>query len=567
MSQTMITALESGAEAVLSYDWRFKNLGLDQDDSIWIKTFIRNSAGDHALGWALDKDTLDEDNKDDTNETHWAELPEDVRSVFIQDCSEHFLSAGSYYLDIGAKVGYYTWENSLYEDGVFHFDNVYLRINPLPDIKFTGPADSGFGFGVGYCDKFNHDDYDDIIISAPYYDSPNGNDSGAIFGFFMGPNTDKLRSAEIADFISYGEHADDNFGRRLLGVVSLDSDEFSEIMASAINYDLSSANVGRIYILSITNKPRIRLIYPQGGEVLSGNVTINATATDPDDNIDNSFGVQFYYSIDLDTWTTIGDDKTPTLPNNIYEQTWDTTILPDGSNYYLKCWVRDLYLNTGENISSAVTIDNLHPPKLSIKSPKLGETIEGTIEINAMVKDSSLDIIGGGINTSNGVNFYLSKDKVAWELFGNIHTGTQDEYVTTLETPKYPDGEYWIKVNASDWDGFEVEEMINVTIDNPGRPPSITLLAPLDNEEVSGITVVRATAFDYDGDINSSGITFLISMDTTNKTWQPIGNVPIPVINGTGAHIYSMDWDTTTVPDNWYQLKAYIMDNESFTNE
>ncbi|MCK5559525.1 MAG: FG-GAP repeat protein, partial [Thermoplasmata archaeon] len=65
VSQNMITALESGAEAILSYDCRFKNLGLDQDDTVWIKTFIRNSAGDHALGWALDKDTLDNDNKDD----------------------------------------------------------------------------------------------------------------------------------------------------------------------------------------------------------------------------------------------------------------------------------------------------------------------------------------------------------------------------------------------------------------------------------------------------------------------------------------------------------------------
>ena len=159
----MVTALESGCDAVLSYDWRFENHELDQDDTIWLKTFIRSTTENLALGWNLDKDAGDNENKDNSNETYWATLPEDLTSVFIQKCSECFSNAGSYYLDIGAKLREYYWiSGGVYEDGVFNFDNVYLRINPAPDIRFVGPAFSGFGASVVYCNNLHINDNGDI---------------------------------------------------------------------------------------------------------------------------------------------------------------------------------------------------------------------------------------------------------------------------------------------------------------------------------------------------------------------------------------------------------------------
>ena len=57
--------------------------------------------------------------------------------------------------------------------------------------------------------------------------------------------------AKNAENVTYGKHAGDNFGAVLLGVDSLDADDYSEVVTSAINYDTSS-NEGRIYIFSIT---------------------------------------------------------------------------------------------------------------------------------------------------------------------------------------------------------------------------------------------------------------------------------------------------------------------------
>jgi hypothetical protein len=555
VTQEMVTAIETGGNAVISYDWRFENLELEDDETVWMKTFIRNSATGFDLGWDLDEGASSA-NKDQDNDIFWSATPEDMHDVFIQKCSDCFTNSGSYYLDLGGKIRSWTNNPTNIEDGIFHFDNIYLRINHPPDKQFIGPSDSRFGFSVGNSNKLNFDDYGDIIIGAPYYDSLNGDSSGAIFGFLIRPETNRQILAEYADFVTYGEHSGDKFGWTITSMGSLDADVFAEIVTSAIGYDSILADSGKVYLFSITKKPIVRLIYPLGDEFLSGNVTVNATVTDPDNNVDINFGVRFYYSTNLIDWTQFGVDNTPPLTENIYEHYWDTTMVPDSSNYYVKSWVRDLELNIGENISSAITIDNPHPPELKIKNPTIGEILKGQVEIETEVKDSDLDLIGNGINTTKGVNFYFSNNKITWELLDSVKKGVLDVYNLTLDTEGYLDGEYWIKVNASDWDGFEVEEIINVTIDNPSRPPSVFLLSPLDNEELSGTITVQATAFDYDGDINNSGVTFYIAPSMTKLDWQAIGNDPTPIINKTGAKIYSIFWDTTTVVDNWYLLKA-----------
>ena len=66
--------------------------------------------------------------------------------------------------------------------------------------------------------------------------------------------------------------------------------------------------MGKIYLFSISKAPKIRLLHPVGGEVLSGNVIINSTVVDPDENIDTSLGAHFYYSTDAIDWTLIGND-------------------------------------------------------------------------------------------------------------------------------------------------------------------------------------------------------------------------------------------------------------------
>ncbi|WP_455392015.1 integrin alpha, partial [[Eubacterium] cellulosolvens] len=561
VTSEMMGALDSGADAVVSYDWEYYNYRLEDGEEVYIRNHIRNGTADIDLGWELDSDSRE-------SEVFWASTQPTgtVVDTFIYDLSECFQSSGWYYFDVGGEVA--SWD-SQWEGGIFRFDNVHLRVNQPPDVRFIGELGTYFGASVGYADKLNFDDYGDIIIGAPYFDSPNGVDSGAVYGFFDKLTTGKVVYAKNAEYLTYGDRAGDNFGWSLSEAVSVDSDEFAEVATSAIYYDSGTAtDSGRVYLLSITAVPRIRMVYPVGGETVNGTVAINATVIDPDNNVDNNFGVRFYYSTDPadpQSWTTIGDDNTPTLPDNIYDQSWDTAEIPDGSNYYLKCWVRDLDLNSGENITSAITVDNAHQPSLNIINPTPDEVVNGAVTFKVGARDSDLDKIGGGINTTRGVHFYFSSDQDTWELLGVDNTGVQNQYELTLETMKYPDGKYWLKANATDWDGFEVEDSIGIEINNPDRPPSITLLDPVGKAEVKGTVIVRATAFDFDGDINSSGVTFYISTDM--KTWETIGNAPTYELNTTGAPIYTYYWDTTKVRDYWYYLKAFVMDNASLSNE
>jgi hypothetical protein len=566
VTQEMMTSINNGGEVVISYDWNFENLELEPDETIWMKTFLRNPSTDYDLGWDLDE-LGSSNNKDQTKEIYWSDSPEDMHDVFIQKCTNCFINSGDYYLDVGAKIRGWTNNPTNVEDGIFHIDNIYLRINPAPDAQYIGPVDSGFGYSVGFSDKLNFDDYGDIVIGAPYYDSPNGEDTGAIFGFFSNHNMKKQILAEHAEFITYGEQENDKFGWVITGELSLDSDEYSEVITSSPGYDSTATNIGKVYVLSITKKPIIRLIYPIDGEFITGNVTVNATMIDPDNNFDSSYGVRFYFSTNLQNWTQIGIDGTLTPSLNIFDHYWNTTFVSDGTNYYVKAVGRDSELNIGENISSRIMIDNPHPPKINMINPKMGETIDGLVEIRALVMDSELDTIGGGIDKNEGVKFYFSKDLVTWEFLGEDKKDENNVYSIILDTQHYFDGEYWLRVNGSDLDGFNSSKMINITIDNPSRPPSIELLEPLNNEELSGFTTITATAIDYDNDINASGISFYITLAIEEDQWQFIGNNSSPTINDTGTPIYSFDWNTRELSDNWYGLKAVVQDNTNLSNQ
>ncbi len=571
-TQEMVTAIEAGGEVVLSYDWYFENLELEADETVWVKTFIRDPNNDFDLGWDLDKGASG-GSKDQAKEVYWSRTPEDTSDVLIKKCTECFSQQGSYYLDVGGKVRAWTSSGTNIEDGIFHFDNIYLRINPPPDTQFFGVAESGFGTSVGVSDRLNIDDYADILIGAPYYDSVNGMNSGALFGFISDPDKKKAYDAEDAEFVMFGKSRGDYFGRIFSGSLNLDSDGFPELITSSVNYDyLSINNIGRVYLLSIIKAPRVRLLYPLGGEVLTGEVMVNATVVDPDDNVDIAHGVQFYYSDDLDDWIQFGVDTDPSLITNIFQHSWNTTMLPDGYNYYIKAWVRDLDLKNGEDISLPIVVDNPHPPEIKIIAPARGEAISGKLEIKVSAKDSAMDIVGGGINTDLGVKFYFSKDPANWELLGTVIKGKDDIYSLIFDAIKYPDGEYWIKVNATDWDGFEVEEILNFTIDNPARAPELILLSPSTTTEVTGNINLEAAAFDFDGDINSSGVTFYLSswdlfISENVELWEELGNSPEFIMSPAGLHVYIYEFNTTFFKDGIYRLKALVNDSSGLTNQ
>jgi hypothetical protein len=158
-----------------------------------------------------------------------------------------------------------------------------------------------------------------------------------------------------------------------------------------------------------------------------------------------------------------------------------------------------------------------------------------------------------------GVQFYYSDDNSTWIYLGNDTTpAPTDLYQIDLDTTAMVDGNYWLMVNITDIDDMMETDIVEFIIDNPDRPPVITLLAPVNVTEVKGTIDINATAFDLDGNINSTGVSFYYSTDGVN--WVLISKDPTPDID-----FYTISWDTTTVQDGYYWVKAFVNDTTNLS--
>jgi len=99
--------------------------------------------------------------------------------------------------------------------------------------------------------------------------------------------------------------------------------------------------------------PSVTVVYPNGGEILSGTVTVSANASDEDGTVIN---VEFLYSPDAgSTWTSLGNDTTAP-----YTYEWDTTTVPNGADYLIKAIATDNDGLTSEDTSDGTfTIENI----------------------------------------------------------------------------------------------------------------------------------------------------------------------------------------------------------------
>jgi len=129
--------------------------------------------------------------------------------------------------------------------------------------------------------------------------------------------------------------------------------------------------------------PIATLIYPNGGELLSKEVTIQWTATDA---CDPSLSIDIYYSDDGgNNWHPVAEG----LPNT-GSYSWDTSLLNYGTNYLLKIIAVDDVDNEGEDISdSTFAIDNTPPEIENLSAMPNPQEIYGLVNISADITDAS----------------------------------------------------------------------------------------------------------------------------------------------------------------------------------
>ncbi|MCK5560348.1 MAG: FG-GAP repeat protein, partial [Thermoplasmata archaeon] len=516
ITAVMYSALVNGGEAYLGFNWEAEdteNPGSGTEERSYVKARFGTPSGYNYLGTDLGGDSEPDlfyyrYTGGGTSNTPWGPY----RGYFQTRITNFITQSDYYYLDFGAKFDASAGgSNQGPNEGMrAYFDNIAMVIYPriTHDIIINGTPGDKFGFSVSNYGSLNNDNYDDIIIGAPANDTANGLNSGAMY-IFLGTSTFQpvLDPGLDADHINYGGSTDEYFGRAVACAGSVDADSYNEVLAGAPYYDgqLPADNFGKVYVLSLMKKPKITLNYPTGGEILSGEIELNATATDSDNNIDAE-GVRFYISTDSKNWNLLGNDPTPAV-GKFYSYPLDTLELDDGY-YYIKADVTDSDLNNRQAISGMFTVNNKYPPELQILYPDQDDYVAGQITIEATGYDSPKDLIGGGINETIGVQFYLSNDNSTWQYLGNDNSTPKpdNKYQIGLDTTTMIDGQYWLKANITDLDKTTVKALVSFWIDNPSRAPVLDLLYPTNVTELAGLISINATAFDMDDDINSSGV-------------------------------------------------------------
>ena len=209
------------------------------------------------------------------------------------------------------------------------------------------------------------------------------------------------------------------------------------IAGSAINTDA--------YPLALPASPhqlsKLVVIFPNGGETLTGTVTIQWTA------VTDSWGDQIIYSVFYSadrgiTWIQIRGDLTTTSTN------WDTTSYADGSAYLIKVIATCSGGYTTEDVSDRFTVRHTLPG-LNLLFPNGGENLTGIVVIRWT---AATDPHNHNITYSL---YYSSDSGTTWKSIGVGLTRTSYTWVTFALIDS---SSYLIKVIASCSDGVATED-------------------------------------------------------------------------------------------------------------
>jgi hypothetical protein len=300
-----------------------------------------------------------------------------------------------------------------------------------------------------------------------------------------------------------------------------------------------------------TVPPQVMVLYPNGGEVVDGEIAIQWSASDDVTmNLNGTLLVEYSPDNGIN-WSVIASQL-----NNTGSYVWNTTVVPDGNAYLVRVSATDKSLNVGSDTSnSTFSIDNIDTvlPQVTVLYPNGGEVLTGEIAILWSASDDVTVNLNGSLlleySPDNGIN---------WSVIASQLNNT-GSYV--WNTTVVPDGDqYLIRVSATDESNNTGSDTSNSTfsIDNIDTVlPQVTVLYPNGGEGVVGdLTILWSASDDVTMDLNGS-ILLEYSPDNGNN-WSVIA----AQLNNTGLFV----WNTTVVPDgNAYLIRVSATDESNNT--
>jgi hypothetical protein len=233
-------------------------------------------------------------------------------------------------------------------------------------------------------------------------------------------------------------------------------------------------------------------------------------------------------------WTTIG-----TSLGAPWSASFDTTAVADG-NYELRAIAVDAGANSGTSNVVTTRVDNTSPTGL-LTQPGDGAIVGGTVALSATASDPA---------SGSGVAGVAWQARTGGGGFADVATATSAPYSATWNVGGLPSGAYDLQLVVTDAAGNTFTSAF-ITVDVDATPPGVTFDDP--GSSLSGTVSLTASTT---GDPTS--VTFARS---------PAGAASWTTIGSDGTTPYGVSFDTTSVSDGLYDLRAVVTDAVGNTNE
>ncbi|MDP6998424.1 MAG: Ig-like domain-containing protein [Candidatus Poribacteria bacterium] len=225
--------------------------------------------------------------------------------------------------------------------------------------------------------------------------------------------------------------------------------------------------------------PQAQITLPEAEAIVSGNLQIVGTASD--DYFD-SYLLQQAEGANpaAGDWQPIEGVSVSAVNQGTLRQ-FATRTLADGV-YSLRLEVTDKVGQISTD-RRTITIDNT-PPQVTLQSPTQNQVISQTVEIIGIVSDANLEQVQVFFRQSGN-----------WRSLVTVQGATVGNRLAKLDTVSLKDGEYHLKLVATDRSGQPPTELArSVIVDN--TPPQAEISQPRNNDQVGQVLMLFGTASD-----------------------------------------------------------------------
>ncbi len=282
----------------------------------------------------------------------------------------------------------------------------------------------------------------------------------------------------------------------------------------------------------------VTITSPSAGSVVTGSVTLTATASDSN----RISRIRFYVD------SVSNDNLLCTASSSPYTCDWDTSSSPEAI-YTIIAVAYDAAGNTAEASAEGITLDKTGPI-VNIRGPLTDTYVAGTVSIDA---DAS------GASAIDRVEFYIN---------GNLEASDDTlSYSYSWDTTALIGNTVALSAIVYDVIGLSNED--NDTSVTVTDAPVVDITAPLTNTAVTGSVEITANASDADGGIGR--IDFYINdiLEATDDTlpysytWVTPGTSGIYSIRAIAYDIYNIsseDNDTRVIVNNGNSIAVIVTD-------